>query len=76
MTRSAIAKTAAIAVIGLCIAISACSKKGDASAGDGSEFSSAFASGTSDSDLGSSAPSEVANSQLPGMAPAYSASGS
>ncbi len=70
MPKSTVAKITTIAVVGLCLAISACGKKGDASSA--SADYSAFASDASDSDLGSSAPSEVSNAQLPGMAPAYS----
>ena len=76
MPTSNIAKIAAIAVAGLCLAVSACGKKGADTTANDAMYSSAFPSATSDSDLGSSAPSQVADSQLPGMAPAYSATNS
>ena len=69
-------KIAAIAVAGLCLAVSACSKKAaDATTGNDAAYS-AMPSATNESDLGSSAPSAVADSQLPGMQPAYSATAS
>lgn len=74
MPTPPIVKIAAIAAAGLCLAASACSKKGaDTTAGD-SMYSSAFPSATSESDLGSSVPSAVADSRLPPITPAYSAS--
>jgi len=76
MPISSAAKIAAIAVAALCLVVSACNRKGEETTASGSEYSGQFASGNSDSDLGSSAPSQVANAQLPEMAPAYSASGS
>ena len=71
MQTSTIAKIAAVAVAGLCLAVSACSKKGSDTA-TGDNVYSAMPSATNESDLGSSAPSAVADSQLPAMQPAYS----
>ena len=67
-------KIGAIAVAVLCVAVSACNKRGEETVTKGDEYSGQFPSATSDSDQGSSVPSAVADSQLPGMAPAYSAS--
>jgi len=74
MLTSTIAKITAVAVAGLCLAVSACGKKGGDAAGDAAY--SNMPSAANESDLGSSAPSAVADSQLPGMAPAYSAASS
>ena len=76
MLTSNAAKIAAITIAGLCLAVSACNKKGEETTATGSEYSGDFPSSSNESDLGSSAPSEVANSQLPGIAPVYSATAS
>ncbi len=76
MQISSAAKIAAIVTIGVCLAVSACNKKGEETTANGSEYSGDFpsASASAESDLGNNPPSAVANSQLPGMAPAQSAS--
>ena len=68
-------KIAAIAIAGLCLAVSACNKKGEETTASGSEYSGDFPSGSAsaESDLGNNPPSAVTNSQLPNMAPAQSA---
>ena len=76
MQASNTAKIIAIAVAGLCLAVSACGKKAaDATTGNDTAYSN-MPSATNESDLGSSAPSAVSDSQLPGMQPAYSAAAS
>ncbi len=76
MLTSNAAKIAVIAVAGLCLAVSACNKKGEETTASGTEYSGQFpsTSASAESDLGNNPPSAVADSQLPGVQPAYSAS--
>ena len=72
--KTNLVKITAVAVTGLCLVVSACNKKGEETTASGTEYSGQFpsTSASAESDLGANPPSAVADSQLPGVQPAYS----